>query len=185
MQELKATTQRDCSAVARASSLTACVQLFGMRRGEFEGCTYWVAFWKGLCFPLTAAKPMLDETAEKSNCRWTAELEVGFTVTYPPSYTFYWRSVQQVLLKLCFLTNPLCLREWQCAELITDHLLTASEAKILCSSLLSQEAANGHSRGSVLFLVGKRNWKSIFRGCRQPRTWGKWTLVLFGLKLGA
>lgn len=120
------------------------------------------------------------------NCReeWT-ELEVGFTVTYPPSYAFYWRSVQQVVLKLCFLTNPLCLREWQYMELITDHLLTASDAKILCSSLLSQEAANGHSRGSVLFLVGKRNWESIFRGCRQPRACGKWTLLLFGLKSGA
>lgn len=70
VKELKATTQRDCSAVVGASSLTACVQLFGMHRGEFEGYTYWVALWKGPIFPLTAAKPMLDETAEKSGLSW-------------------------------------------------------------------------------------------------------------------
>lgn len=84
------------------------------------------------------------------------------------------RSAQTVLSDC----NPLCLRVRQCAELITGPLLTALRTKILRSRLLSQEAANGHSRGSVLFLVGNRDWESAVGGCRQPRACGKPTLLL-------
>lgn len=63
-----------------------------MHREEFEGYTYWVAFWKGLFFPLAAAKPMLDETAEKSGLSW----KLG-SLIYPLSYTF--------LLKICVVSG--------------------------------------------------------------------------------
>lgn len=73
-----------------------------------------------------------------------------------PSYTFYWRSVKQVVLKWCALPNLLCTLSAS-AVVCWAHYRPSSDSFTCKEPLqqLSQEAANGRSRESVLFLVGK------------------------------